>query len=82
MAWTAFSGSLAPGAQTTWWYTWGSTDKHAQPAFANPRNPGGHLLSYNFSKKMEPNGSISYFVTVRNIGSLSTTYNLQGGGLT
>jgi hypothetical protein len=81
MAWTGFFGTLAPGASTTWWYSWGG-DRGAQLALANPLNPGGRLLSYDLSKKMENGGSITYFVSVRNTGSVTTNYNLQGGGLT
>jgi hypothetical protein len=80
MAWTAFSGTLAPGASTRWWYTWGS-DQRVQLASANPLNPNAELISYDFSKAIE-GGSVIYRVSVRNVGAFSTNYNLQGGGLT
>jgi hypothetical protein len=75
-------GTLGPGSTTTWWYKYGgSGDKGAQYAMAHPLNPGGSLRVTNQTKKRENNGTITYFVTIRNIGSVTTNFNLSGGGL-
>ena len=71
--------TIAPGATHSWWYAWGANFGF-QHAGADIKTPGGPLVSFNQSKKMESNGSITYFVDIRNAGSLPVLYNLQGGG--
>jgi hypothetical protein len=81
MPWTGHFGTIAPGESQRWWFSWG-TDRHAQFVMANPLNPGGVLEVSGFTKATNNDGSITYWVTIRNIGSLTTNFNLQGGGLT
>lgn len=71
--------TIAPGATHRWWYTFGG-DRGFQHAGGDLKTPGGDLIAFDQSKKMENNGSITYFVSIRNIGSVPALYNLQGGG--
>jgi hypothetical protein len=82
MAWTSGFGTLAPGQVTRWGFSWGGADRGAQFAMGNPLNPGGSLEVSGFTKRKNNDGGITYFVTIRNIGSVTTNFNLQGGGLT
>jgi hypothetical protein len=49
---------------------------------ANPLNPGGILQVNNQTKERNNDGTVTYWVTVRNIGNVTTNFTLQGGGLT
>jgi hypothetical protein len=87
MGFTTGFGTIAPGQVQYWWYRHfqggvDGVDLGPQYAMANPLNPGGFLRVYHQSKKKEDNGSITYWVTVENVGSVTTNFNLQGGGLT
>ncbi|MGJ8664129.1 MAG: hypothetical protein ACSHWU_10770 [Marinicella sp.] len=74
-------GTLAPGATQRWWYSFGGSDKGAQYCMAHPLNPGGDLRVTNQTKKRNNNGTITYWVTIRNLGSVTTNFSLSGGGL-
>ena len=80
----AFSNALtptciAPGATQSWWYSWG--DNHGQQfASADMKTPGAEMVVVAESERREPNGAITYFVTLRNNGPQWCYYNLQGGG--
>lgn len=80
MAWTAGQGTLAPGATTRWFFSWGG-DQHVQVPRANPLNPNAELISFDFSKLLE-NNAMKYGVSIRNVGGFATNFNLQGGGVT
>jgi hypothetical protein len=73
-------GTLPPGASQRWSFAFGR-DMGTQYITAHPLNPGGDMLVFDHSKKMENNGSFTYFVTVRNIGSVTSNFNWQGGGV-
>ena len=81
MPWENFFGTLAPGQWSRWWWGWGN-DRGAQFAMGNPLNPGGSLKSYDYTKTKENDGSIRYWVSIANTGSVTTNFTLQGGGLT
>jgi hypothetical protein len=81
MAWTGLFGTLAPGQSTRWNYSFAGEDRGAQLALPHPLNPGGTLQANDQTKGRNSDGTITYYVTVRNIGSFTTNYNLQGGGL-
>lgn len=74
-------GTLAPGQTARWWYSFGGADRGAQMAEGHPLNPGGSLLAYDQTKVRDNSGTITYWVTIRNIGSVTTNFSLQGGGL-
>lgn len=80
----AFSNALtptwiAPGATQSWWYSWG--DNHGQQfASADMKTPGAEMVVIAESERRESNGSITYFVTLKNNGPQWCYYNLQGGG--
>ncbi len=59
----------------------GGADRGAQYAMANPLNPGGALETYSQIKYKINDGTITYGARVRNIGSVATNWNLQGGGV-
>lgn len=82
MAFTIGFATLAPGFQHNWWYSFGGGDHGAQYAMANPLNPGGTLLTFDQKKGRNNDGSVTYYVSVRNVGAVATNYNIQGGGLT
>ncbi len=65
--------TISSGATLTWSYSWGS-DHGFQHAGADVKTPGAELIAFDQGKRMENNGSITYFVRIKNVG------NLQGGG--
>jgi hypothetical protein len=70
----------APGAVGRYWVSFGGADHGAQSLHAHPLNPGGSLEVDDQTKVMNNNGSFTYWVTIRNIGSITTNFSLQGGG--
>jgi len=76
-------GTIAPGTAQRWWYRRNNgEDFGAQYCMANPLNPGGSLQVNDQTKVKENDGSITYWVTIHNIGGVTTNFNLHGGGLT
>ena len=78
-------GTIAPGAANAqrWFFKFGGNgDRGTQYITAHPLNPGGDLLVFDHSKKLENNGTFTYFVSVRNVGPNVTNFNWQGGGVT
>jgi hypothetical protein len=73
-------GTIAPGGVQRWFLTFGGADRGAQSIHADPLNPGGALQVNDQTKVRNNDGSITYFVTIRNIGSVTTNFSLQGGG--
>jgi hypothetical protein len=74
--------ALAPGAQVTWWYTWGTTNMGTQFASADVKTANGTpCLAFDQTKCINPDGTVVYNVTIRNIGSQYVWHNLQGGGM-
>ena len=73
-------GTLAPGQSTRWWYSFGGGDHGLQIAGGHPLNPGGNLLAYDQSKARNNDGTTTYWVSIRNIGSVTTNFSIQGGG--
>jgi len=71
--------TISPGATLTWSYSWGS-DHGFQHASADIKSPGAQLIAFNQGKKMENNGGITYFVSIRNVDTVPCLHNLQGGG--
>ncbi len=71
--------SIAPGATHRWWYSYGG-DHGFQHAGADVKTPGAELIAFDQSKKIEDNGSVTYFASIRNVGPVPALYNLQGGG--
>ena len=75
-------GTIAPGTAQRWWIKHGGNgDRGAQYTMAHPLNPGGSLQVNNQTKKRNNDGTITYWVTIRNIGDLTTNFSLSGGGL-
>jgi hypothetical protein len=81
MTWTVGFVTVNAGQQWGQWFSWGS-DQHAQYIAPNPLSPGGFLRIDNQSKKINDDGSVVYYLTFTNIGSVATNVNFQGGGLT
>jgi hypothetical protein len=80
MTWTSGFGNLAPGGIQTFWVE-GFVGEPAQYIMANPLNPGGSLMISDFTKVMNNDGSITYWVTIINTGTVSTNFNLIGGSV-
>lgn len=74
-------GTIAPGHSQRWWYSFGGADHGAQYCMANPLNPGGALQVNDQTKERKNDGSVAYWVTIKNIGAFATNFNLSGGGL-
>ena len=80
MSWTSGFGTIAPGTSQRWWFSFSGADKGPQFCEANPLNPGGSLKVNDETKVKNNDGSTTYWVTIWNIGSVTTNFNLQGGG--
>jgi hypothetical protein len=75
-------GTIAPGAQNAqnWNISYGGSDHGAQAIHANPLNPGATLQVNNQRKTRNNDGSVTYWVTITNVGGFTTNFNLEGGG--
>jgi hypothetical protein len=84
----AFDNALTPfianpGAVVSWFYSFGGADlgvQFAGPNILPPQNGGRHTIVDQ--GKSISNGSVTYFVRIRNDGSAQSVHNLEGGGLT
>lgn len=73
---------LAAGATGRYNISYGGSDQGAQAIGGQVENPGGCLQATDQTKCMNTDGTITYWVTLQNIGSAPTNFNLQGGGYT
>src|SRR5262249_34696092 len=71
---------LAAGAVGRYWVSFGGADHGAQFIGGQVQNPGGSLQMSNQTKCKNADGSITYWVTIQNIGNVGTNFALQGGG--
>jgi hypothetical protein len=77
MAWEGLGGTINPGQSITWNYSWGGY--HGWDlASARPLNPGSILTVSDHGARLEANNNYTYFVTIRNVGSLAVQYHLTG----
>jgi hypothetical protein len=74
--------SIGPGQTQRWFYVRnGVADFGFQHAAADIKTPNCELLAFDQSKILNANGTVTYFVSIRNTNSqLACLYNLQGGG--
>jgi len=77
MAWSVFIGTINPGTSQGVAYSWDGYHG-VQVARARPLNPGSQLRVSNQGQRLDEDGSYTYFVTVRNVGSLPVSYELTG----
>ena len=75
-------GTIGPGQTQRWFYRFGGADHGAQYCMAHPLNPGGSLQVNDQTKERRNDGTITYWVTIRSIGGVTTNFSLSGGGLT
>ena len=73
--------SLAPGQTGRYYISFAGADKGPQLIVAHPLNPGGSLQVDDQTKTHNTDGTIFYWLTVKNIGTYATNFSLQGGGL-
>jgi hypothetical protein len=73
-------GTIGPGQTQRWFVSFGGADHGAQSIHANPLNPGGSLDVNDQNKTRNNDGTITYWVTIKNVGGVVTNFNLQGGG--
>ena len=78
MAWEGLGGTINPGQSVRWWYSWGGYHG-VEVARARPLNPASELRVSEPGQKLEPGGSYTYYVTVRNVGPFPVQYHLTGG---
>jgi hypothetical protein len=84
MAFNDFGGlvALPPGGEAYWWYTWGTINLGTQFASADVKTANGSThIALNQGKRIDPDGTVIYTVTIRNVGSQWAWHKLQGGGL-
>jgi hypothetical protein len=74
--------SIGPGQTQRWFYVRnGGADFGFQHAAADIKTPNCELLAFDQSKILNANGTVTYFVSIRNTNSqIACLYNLQGGG--
>jgi hypothetical protein len=81
MAWTSGSGTLAPGASQTWWFSWGGNgDVGPQLIQAEPLSTSGELATVQIAEGLDAGGHLTYYATVRNNGSTTANFQWRGGG--
>jgi hypothetical protein len=81
MAWTAGSGTLAPGATEEWWFSWGGNgDVGPQLIQAEPLGASGELVTLQIAESLDANGHLTYYATVQNTGSTAVQFQWRGGG--
>lgn len=73
---------LPPGGTYRWAYTWGTTNMGMQLASADVKTPNNTPhVAYDQEKQINPDGTVWYFVTIRNNGTQWAWHNLTGGGM-
>lgn len=80
--WTRFSGTAIPNGNYRFVVDLGGTaagEKGPQYLMANPLNPGGRLRTNYVEKRKTPTGRTHYVIDFKNVGTVSTTFNIQGG---
>ena len=79
--WTAGAGTIGPGQSQEWWFSWGGNgDVGPQLIQAEPLNASAELVTTQISASLDANGHLTYFATVRNIGSNTVNFQWRGGG--
>jgi hypothetical protein len=84
-------GLIAPGESQRWGFRWGGSDQGAQWFGAHPEGVGisvggpfvwtsAELVVFDHAKKLEADGSFTYFCSVRNAGPEAIFFSWQGGG--
>ena len=80
MSWTSGSGTIAAGASTTWWFSWGGNgDVGPQLIQAEPTTSSGELATTQLAEGLS-NGHITYYATMQNQGSNAASFQWRGGG--
>jgi hypothetical protein len=74
-------GTIASGQSFAVGYTFGGQNRGAQFAEGNPEDPLGDLISDQEGIYMDNGGGTNYRFQLTNIGPVTTTYGLDGGGL-
>jgi hypothetical protein len=74
-----YNGTINPGAAQTWWTTgsgWYTVNNKPQ-LDAYPLNPGSELIYKDFGCSMNDDGTLTYYVTVVNVGSYVVNYKMR-----
>ncbi len=81
MAWTAGAGTIAPGANWSSWFTFGSTNGDAGPQLiqAEPLGASGYMWTNQIGESLDGNGFLTYYATVNNAGSNAVAFQWRGG---
>jgi hypothetical protein len=80
MAWTAGSGTIAPGTTQDWWFAWGGNgDVGPQLIQAEPLAASGELVTTQTAESLS-NGFLTYHAVVRNDGPNPVSFRWRGGG--
>jgi hypothetical protein len=88
MTWKSVPGkikNIKPGQTITEEFNFDKNDPgdgpQGQVIIPNPKENGGWLQINSQSKRLNPDGSVSYFVTYTNIGTVATDVDFAGGTL-
>ena len=74
--------NLGPGQAWRYWVRFnGGSDEGAIFIEAHPWNPGGSLQVDDETITKNNDGTITYVVTVKNIGAFATNFGLSGGSV-
>lgn len=81
MAWTSGSGTIAPGASTTWWFSWGGNgDVGPQLIQMEPTSASGELATTQIAEGLNNTGHLTYYATAQNQGTTAASFQWRGGG--
>ncbi len=81
MAWTAGSGTIAPGQTQDWWFVFaGDGDQGPLLIQAEPLASSGELATTQIAESRDANGVLTYHTIVQNQGSSTVAFQWRGGG--
>jgi hypothetical protein len=81
MAWTSGSGTLGPGQNQDWWFSWGGNgDVGPQLIQAEPLGTSGEVATTQIGESLDSNGHLTYHATVVNNGTTAVRFQWRGGG--
>jgi hypothetical protein len=79
-SWTYGTNTLAPGQTQRWWLWWPGYPG-LEVIGVQVTTPGAEVLYDTPGMQMNADGSTTYFLTVRNVGSVAAQYHFRGSVL-
>ncbi len=78
MAWSVGPVTLGPGQSGRWSLTWDEGDPGQQVVGVHPITPGSELQYTTPGVQLNSNCSLTYWLTVTNVGSSVATFYFRG----